>query len=248
MKSCPSTRSRERLPSSLVPAQVSHCSKHSATQEKLTAMQGICLAFTEQLLEGGCSVILADLKLRPEAEAVVAKYSSAGDGKPKAVFKETDVCDWAQITSLWNTALETFGKVHIVCNGAGIWEPPSSSFWKAPGISPSAQDKADASPGVYQTIAINTMAPMRLSQIAIDYWIKNSDVEGNLLCIASVGGYIHAFQTPFYFASKAAIVSFVKCLAPLRKRLNIRNAAICPGAVKVKSPSWQLYLTCPKSC
>lgn len=198
---------------------------------------GINLAFAEQLLGRGCSVLLADLKLRPEAEEVVAKYTSAGESGPSALFHKVDLADWAQISSMWKFALQKFPRVDIVCNGAGIYEPPETSFWNPPGISPLAQDREDANPGQYKTLAVNTAGPIRLAQIALDYWLQNRNVEGNLLWVASMGGYVHNFQAPLYFASKAAIVSFVKSLALLKKELGIRNAAVCPGVVHVSNQS-----------
>ncbi|KAI0170001.1 NAD(P)-binding protein [Hypoxylon sp. FL1284] len=175
--------------------------------------------------------MIADLKLSPGAQELVDAWSAADGSRPAAYFWPTDMSDWAQISSLWKASLEKLGSVDIVCNGAGIYEPPSSSFWDAPGILPLAKDNADASPGVYKTFSVNTMGPIRLAQIAIDYWLKNRDVDGNLLFIASAGGYLHSFHTPLYFASKAAVVSFVKSLQSLRGRFGIRNAAICPGVV-----------------
>ncbi|KAJ4328066.1 hypothetical protein N0V84_001434 [Fusarium piperis] len=195
------------------------------------AGSGICLAFTKKLLEGGCSVVMADVRLRPEAQELLDKWSTVEEGKPIAHFHQTDISDWAQISSLWSTALEKLGRIDILCNGAGLYEPPSSTFWNAPGISPLAEDKVDCNPGVYKTFAVNTMGPIRLAQIAIDYWLENRNIEGNLLWMASLGGYVHSLQTPLYFASKAAIVSFVRSLGTLKKRVGIRNAAICPGAV-----------------
>lgn len=195
--------------------------------------QGINLAFAEQLLEKGCSVILADLRLRPEAEEVLLKYTKKEVGKAYAVFQKVDLADWGQISSLWKAALQAFPQIDIVCNGAGIYEPPETSFWHPPGISPLAQDSGGANPGQYRTFAVNTAAPIRLAQIAIDYWLQNRQVQGNLLWVASLGGYVHNIQAPIYFASKAAIVSFVRSLAVLRRQLGIRNAAVCPGTVHV---------------
>ncbi|KAK1633249.1 hypothetical protein BDP81DRAFT_452355 [Colletotrichum phormii] len=91
----------------------------------------------------------------------------------------SDVSDWNQISSLWATALEIFPQVDIVCNGAGVYEPPSSCFWNAPGVSPLAQDPVDAKVGQYKTFAVNTIGPIRLAQIAIDYWLQNRSIEGN---------------------------------------------------------------------
>lgn len=178
-------------------------------------------------------MILADLRLRPEAEEVLLKYTNTEVRKPSAVFRKVDLADWGQISSLWKAALETFPQIDIVCNGAGIYEPPETSFWYPPGISPLAQDKEYTNPGQYKSFAVNTAAPIRIAQIAIDYWLQNRHVQGNLLWVASLGGYTHNIQSPLYFASKAAIVSFVRSLAVLKKQLGIRNAAVCPGAVHV---------------
>jgi NAD(P)-dependent dehydrogenase (short-subunit alcohol dehydrogenase family) len=179
--------------------------------------------------------VIADLKLRPEAEELVNKWATTEGGKPTVHFYKTDISDWAQISSLWDVALEKFGQIDIVCNGAGIYEPPSSTFWNPPGVSSLSEDKADGNPGVYKTFAVNALGPIRLAQIAMDYWLQNRNVQGNLLWVASCGGYLHSLQTPLYFASKAAIVSFVKSLSTVRKRFGIRNAAVCPGAVHVSA-------------
>ncbi|RYP06609.1 hypothetical protein DL764_003061 [Monosporascus ibericus] len=194
---------------------------------------GICHALTKLLLEAGCSVMIADLRLRPEAENTVNAYSHppAELGRPSAVFHGTDVSDWTNLTSLWEAALQTFGRIDIVVNGAGIFEPPSSAFWHPPGISRFSGDPADATVGQYKTFAVNTVGPIRLAQIALDYWMENRHVEGNLMWISSMTGYTHMMMTPLYYASKAAVVNFAKCLGSLRKILGIRNSCVCPGAV-----------------
>ncbi|KAH6880365.1 hypothetical protein B0T10DRAFT_551603 [Thelonectria olida] len=194
---------------------------------------GISHALTRLLLHAGCSVMIADVRLRPEAEATIEEYPhpASEPKKPSAVFCKTDISDWTQISALWANALEKFGRVDIVVNGAGIYEPPSSTFWKPPGISALAEDPEDAQVGQYKSFAVNTVGPIRLAQIAVDYWQQHPDIQGNILFLASMGGYMHSIQTPLYFSSKAAIVSFVRSLGPLRKAIGVRNAAVCPGAV-----------------
>ncbi|KAH7255225.1 uncharacterized protein BKA55DRAFT_736611 [Fusarium redolens] len=191
---------------------------------------GIGHALVRLLLDAGCSVAVADVRLRPEAEETIKEFSHPpSDGKPSAIFCQTDISDWAQISALWKIALEKFGRIDIVVNSAGVYEPPSSSFWNPPGISPLAEDPEDAQVGQYKTFAINTIGPIRLAQIAIDYWQQHPEVQGNMLFVASMGGYMHSMQTPLYFASKAALVSMVKSLSGLKRALGVRNAAICPG-------------------
>lgn len=126
--------------------------------------------------------MIADLRLRPEAEAVIDAYQHPPSiaGRPSVLFHETDVADWCQLTSLWTAALDAFGRVNIVVNGAGIYQP-SSNFWHLPGVDPVAQDAADQTKGSYKAFSINTIGPIRLAQIAVDYWFEHRDVEGNLL-------------------------------------------------------------------
>ncbi|RYP83098.1 hypothetical protein DL770_005439 [Monosporascus sp. CRB-9-2] len=187
---------------------------------------GICHALTKLLLEAGCSVMIAALRLRPEAENTVNAYSHppAEPGRPSAVFHRTDVSDWTHLTSLWEATLQTFGRIDIVVNGAGIFEPPSSAFWHPPGISKLSGDPVDAAVGQYKTFAVNAVGPIRLAQIALDYWMENRHVEGNLMWISSMTGYTHGIMSPLYYASKAAVVNFVKCLGSLRRILGIRNS------------------------
>ncbi|UQC83801.1 uncharacterized protein CLUP02_09297 [Colletotrichum lupini] len=199
------------------------------------AGSGINHALTRALLESGCSVVMADLRLRPEAEYTLKKYPHPPikPGTASAIFHQTDLTDWSQINKLWDAALETYTRVNLLINGAGIYDPPSSDFWNPPGISPLSRDQADAKVGIYQAYAINTIAPVRFAQIAVEYWLRpeNRHLAGNILWIASMAGYVHGLLTPFYYSSKAAVVSMCKSLGSLNKIAGIRNAAICPGVV-----------------
>ncbi|CAG7915917.1 unnamed protein product [Penicillium olsonii] len=195
------------------------------------AGSGIGHGVAELLLQAGCSVVLADLKLQPAAESTLQSYRICDESPVGAIFHKTDVTDWSQLTSLWETALETFGHVHIIANIAGVYEPPFSDFWRPPGVSPESRDAPDASPGSYATIAINYIAPVRLAQLAIDYWCRNPDIKGNFLAVSSMAAYVHSLASPLYMSSKAGLVSFVKSLGELNDLFGIRVSAVCPGAV-----------------
>lgn len=188
--------------------------------------------------------MIADLRLRPEAEATINEHPhiNAGSNSVSAMFCRTDMSNWRDISEMWETTTRDFGRVDIVVNGAGIYEPPSSSFWNPPGISARSKDPQDADVGQYKTFAVNTIGSTRLAQIAIDYWQQHPDIQGNILFIASMGGYLHSIHTPLYFASKAAIVSLVKSLGGLKEVLGIRMAAVCPGPVLVSGFCRQRYV------
>ncbi|KAK8079177.1 hypothetical protein PG994_002984 [Apiospora phragmitis] len=194
------------------------------------AGSGIGHALTKLLLAAGCSVVLADLKLRPEAERLLQEYphpatpsdpdpsSSSSSSAPSTIFHPTDVTNWAQLNALWETAIVSFGRVDIVASVAGTYEPPSSSFWKPPGLAAESRDPPDAPRGQYQTFAVNQIAPIRLAQMALDYWTQHRE---------------------------AALVSFVKSLGALRDLFGIRIAAVCPGPVftPIFDPGWNKKLT-----
>lgn len=191
-------------------------------------------------------MIIGDLKLGPEAEAeaVLAAYphppvSAADGGKPSALFHKTDVVSWPQLSSLWKTALEAFPTVDVVVSGAGLYDPPWSSFWAAPRTptnpDSASRDAADAEPGHYAVLDVNLVAPIRMSQLAIGHW-TTAKQRGCLVHAGSVAGYLAEAASPFYFASKHGLHGFVRSLADLRDELGIRVSCVAPGPAKVPSP------------
>lgn len=193
------------------------------------------------LLSKGCSVVIADISLRPEATQLLEEYRQddprAVDGpRPFVSFHKTDVTSWPQLSLLWETAVKTHGKVDIVVPGAGIFEPAWSSFWNAPktDTNPDTQsrDAGDAEPGHYAVIDLNLTAPLRLSQMAIGHWTTNRQ-KGCLVLVGSIAGYLDTPIRPLYHTTKHGIHGFVSCMAPLRDALGIRVSAVAPGPVKV---------------
>ncbi|KAM0415948.1 hypothetical protein ACHAPT_013101 [Fusarium lateritium] len=195
---------------------------------------GITLEFVKLLLSRGTSVIVGDLQLRPEAEEVQKEYPAGGE--VQFLFHKTDVASWPQLSSLWQASLEAFPQIDLVVPGAGVYEPPFSSFWLPPGIdgSPSVDD-ANSESGTYKTFGINLFHPILLSQLVLSYWTQNK-IKGHILFVGSIAGYTSTVGTPFYYSSKHGLHGFIRSLAPLRSRLEIRIACIAPGATR--TPLW----------
>ncbi|KAI8632885.1 short chain dehydrogenase [Xylariaceae sp. FL1651] len=204
------------------------------------AGSGINHAFAELLLQRGCSVVIGDLALRPEAEKLLTEYPyKEGDSNASAVFHRTDVTSWPQLSSLFDKCLSLFGRVDIIVPGAGLFEPPFSGFWNPPKTatnpnSPST-DSADGEPGSYKQLEVNLTHPIRLSQLGIGYWTKNK-MPGTLVHVSSIAGHATGIGTPLYFASKHGLHGFVRSLGSLRDSVGIRVSAIAPGSVK--TPMW----------
>jgi NAD(P)-dependent dehydrogenase (short-subunit alcohol dehydrogenase family) len=207
--------------------------------------KGINLAFARLLLSKGCSVLIADLQLRPESQALLDQYlqqtssssNEANNKEPFAVFHETNVASWPQLTSLWSKALSIFPTVDIVVPGAGLFEPQWSSFWDAPRTATNpdtaSRDPADAETGHYAVLDVNLTHPIRLSQLAIGHWTQRRQ-KGCIVFIGSIAGYTSAISTPIYFASKHGLHGFVRSLGGLRDTLGIRVGCVAPGSVRVR--------------
>lgn len=191
------------------------------------AGSGICLAFAQQLLQKGCNIVIADLALQPDAEDNVNKYSS---GKPRAVFIKTDVTDWTQLQSVFDKTIDEFGSFDIVCPGAGIFEPPSSTFWNYP----SPIDTAAASS--YKTLDINLQSPIRCTQLAIDCFVRQGHKHGVVVHISSSAAQVAAPPVPLYAVSKAAISHFVRCMGVLEQTMGVKVVAVAPGTTQ--TPLW----------
>lgn len=193
-----------------------------------------------------CNVVLADIALRPEAAEFVANHQEK-DGQPRAVFAETNVVSWHDLTRMFDFALDQFGDFDILCPGAGVYEPFWSSFWHPPG-SPESMDRADSNG--YALIDINLTHPIRSSQLAISHWLHprtpsdprrqkpnpaSPQNPKRIVHISSVAGQLPVFRAPLYGASKYAINGFVRCLAPLDSA-GVGVTAVAPGIVK--TPLW----------
>jgi len=202
------------------------------------AGSGINYCFASLLLSRGCSVLIADLSLRPEAESLIKEYSS---GSPRAIFQKTDVTEWTQLHSAFDLCIKEFGGIDLVCPGAGVFEPPFSNFWFPPG-SLESKDKIDGNS--YKTLDINITHPIRATQIALSLFLnpfdrKDKASPGNpkrVILTSSIAGQAFGIPTPLYFASKHAISGFTRSLGSLEDTLGIRVNAIAPGCVR--TPLW----------
>ena len=86
------------------------------------AGSGINYELAKLLLSKGCNVLIADIALRPESQALLDQYKS---GTPRAIYHKTDVTVWSELEAALNAGITTFGAIDIVVPGAGVFEPVS---------------------------------------------------------------------------------------------------------------------------
>lgn len=77
---------------------------------------GIGLAFAQYFAAAGARLVLADI----EATALEAAVESLQHRGFEVVGHRTDVADYASVEALERAAVAAFGKVHILCNNAGV--------------------------------------------------------------------------------------------------------------------------------
>jgi 3-hydroxybutyrate dehydrogenase len=189
-------------------------------------------------------VLIADLALRPEAQDLVSAEFTKQYLPARAIFLKTDVSSWKDLSAMFTVAEKEFGKIDIVCPGAGVFEPLWSNFWRPPGTEES-KDKVDGDR--YAMLDINITHPIRTTQLAISYFLAAAEKEGkktpftqddvkSIVHISSIAGQSATLPTPMYHASKWAVSGFVRSMAPLEEELGIRIVAVSPGIVK--TPLW----------
>jgi 3-hydroxybutyrate dehydrogenase len=152
------------------------------------------------------------------------------------------VSSWKDLSDAYTATKAQFGRVDIVCPGAGVFEPSWSNFWKPPETSPGAVDSLTRNS--YKSIDINLIHPIRLTQLAIlDHLRELKTSQGAtprpqkaIVHVSSVNGQVAPLWSPLYNSAKHALNGFVRTMAPLERRLGIRVVAVAPGLVK--TPIW----------
>ena len=89
------------------------------------AGSGINYHLAKLLLSKGCNVLIADIALRPEAQALLDQYKSES---PRAIYHKTDVTIWSDLENAMQEAITAFGVLDIIVPGAGVFEPVSSNL------------------------------------------------------------------------------------------------------------------------
>lgn len=171
----------------------------------------------------GAKVVVSDIN---EAAAQgTAEEIKAGGGDAIAV--KTNVADEADIQTLINTAVSTYGTVDILVNNAGIMD----NFEPAGDIQDDQWDKI---------FAVNTTSVMRATRKVLPIFLEKK--AGVIINIASAGGLFGARAGAAYTASKHAVVGFTKNTGFMYAKEGIRCNAIAPGGVETNIGSTMTHI------
>ncbi len=132
-----------------------------------------------------------------------------------AVFVKADSTVSEQLKSIFDTAMEKFGKIDILVNNAGI----------------SVTTPVEDTPleDFDRIMNLNIRSYYEACQIVVPIMKKQGF--GNIINTASIGGLKGIANTTAYCTSKGAVRLFTKSLAAELAPLGIRVNSICPGGI-----------------
>jgi NAD(P)-dependent dehydrogenase (short-subunit alcohol dehydrogenase family) len=175
---------------------------------------GIGLALGRAFAEAGCKVMLADIE---KATLDAALTSLAGSGS-EIRGVACDVADPASVDAAAEETFSAFGKVHILCNNAGVGARG--------GIDHIALDNWR------WVLDINLMGVVNGVRAFLPHMRAHGE-GGHIVNTASIAGIrnsVHGFHP--YPASKFAVVAMSEGLAAELKPLGIGVSVLCPGFVR----------------
>jgi NAD(P)-dependent dehydrogenase (short-subunit alcohol dehydrogenase family) len=173
---------------------------------------GIGLGIAKALLGAGMNVVIADIRDDHLAEA---KAELAGGDRVLAI--KLDVTDRADFARAADAAEAKFGKIHILCNNAGVavvgpTELATFADW-------------DWVMNVNVGGAINGVTVMLPRILA-------HGEGGHIVNTCSMSGIVPVGGTTIYSTGKAALVTMMECMRPELEARGVICSAFCPGAVQ----------------
>jgi len=159
----------------------------------------------------GAKVVLTDINLQA-VEAIVAQIVAAGG---EAIAIKHNVASKEDWTNVYRVTIETYGKLDILINNAGI------------SLATPFQDQTEDDWA--RTYAINVNSVMYGMQQAIPLMEQNKG--GSIVNIASISALTGMAGAGAYTASKGAVRSISKAAAVDFGKKNIRVNSVYPGYI-----------------
>ncbi|MCB9766716.1 MAG: SDR family oxidoreductase [Candidatus Omnitrophica bacterium] len=175
------------------------------------ASSGLGEATARLLSSEGATVVLAARR----ADRIEALAKELNDQGGKAMAVATDVADQQQVKALVGKAVETYGRIDVMLNNAGLMP-----------LAPLEQLKVDEWD---QMIDVNLKGVLYGIAAALPH--MKAQKSGHIINVSSVYGHKLGPDATVYCATKFAVRALSEGLRQEVKPYNIRTTVISPGAV-----------------
>ncbi|KAK7508237.1 hypothetical protein BaRGS_00000476 [Batillaria attramentaria] len=172
--------------------------------------RGLGRAIMEALLSEGARVYFCSLQAE-KGKSLEAELQDR-HGSSSVFFRQCDVSDADQLKKTFDDAVSKLGWVDICINNAGIMDERKME----------------------DTIAVNAVAQIRGSQLALDHMRRDRGGRGGVIInVVSETGFKPVYWVPVYTASKHAVLGFTTSWAknPRMSEMGVRWRCVCVGSV-----------------
>jgi NADP-dependent 3-hydroxy acid dehydrogenase YdfG len=181
------------------------------------ASSGLGEATARHLCAQGATVVLGARR----AERIQALADELIGNGGKALARTTDVTNYEQVKALVDTSVQTYGRIDVMLNNAGLMPH-----------SPLERLKID---DWNRTIDVNIKGVLYGIAAALPYMKQQK--AGHMINVSSVAGHKVRPGSAVYAATKAAVLMISEGLRQEVKPYNIRTTVISPGALATELPN-----------
>ena len=184
--------------------------------------RGIGRAIVLASARSGADIVITYNKQADSAESVAAEIRGMGR---RALSLQVDVSSRVSVQKMINRALETFGRIDVLINNAGILQ--QKPFLEI------TDDDWD------RMMDINLKGAFVCSQEVFP--VMQQQREGTIINMASSGGQLGGPLAIHYSASKAGVICLTKSLARIGASYGIRVNCIAPGLIDTEMTRDEIY-------